>query len=177
MATTWISAFLWIRSNTPKEAVFAVDPNYMVRPGEDAHGFRAMAERSVLADYVKDSGAVSLFPKLAAEWEKQVGAERGIDRFEPADFQRLLQRYPVTWILTTQPGPAGLTCPYRNTELAVCRMLTYYCPDYPRKYRHNVWSVPSKFTESAVGAGVDAVVFPPRLFCPVPSVFICHSVN
>src|SRR5258708_27290162 len=47
---TWISAFLWIRSHTPKEAVFAVDPNYMVRPGEDAHGCRAMAERSVLAD-------------------------------------------------------------------------------------------------------------------------------
>ena len=81
-----------------------------------------MAERSVLADYVKDSGAVSLFPKLAAEWEKQVGAERGIDRFEPADFQRLLKRYPVTWILTTQPGPAGLICPYQNAELAVCRM-------------------------------------------------------
>ncbi len=118
----WISAFLWIRSHTPKEAVFAVDPNYMVRPGEDAHGFRAMAERSVLADYVKDSGAVSLFPKLAVEWEKQVGAERGIDHFEPADFQRLLQRYPVTWILTTQPGPAGMTCPYHNLELAVCRM-------------------------------------------------------
>jgi hypothetical protein len=118
----WISAFLWIRSHTPKEAVFAIDPNYMVRPGEDAHGFRAMAERSVLADYVKDSGAVSLFPKLAVEWEKQVGAGRGIDRFEPADFQRLLQRYPVTWILTTQPGPAGMTCPYQNAELAVCRM-------------------------------------------------------
>ena len=59
---TWISAFLWIRSHTPKEAVFAVEPNYMVRPGEDAHGFRAVAERSVLADSVKDSGAVSLFP-------------------------------------------------------------------------------------------------------------------
>ena len=57
--------------HTPKEAVFALDPNYMVLPGEDAHGFRAVAERSVLADNVKDSGAVSLFPKLAAEWENR----------------------------------------------------------------------------------------------------------
>jgi hypothetical protein len=119
---TWISAFLWIRSHTPKEALFAVEPDYMVRPGEDAHGFRAMAERSVLADYVKDSGAVSLFPRLATEWENQVGAERGLDHFAPADFERLVKRYPVTWILTTRPGPKGMMCPYENQDLTVCRM-------------------------------------------------------
>jgi len=58
----WVSAFLWIRANTPKDAVFALDPEYMVRPGEDLHGFRAIAERSALADREKDSGAASLFP-------------------------------------------------------------------------------------------------------------------
>ena len=119
---TWMSAFFWIRQHTPKDALFATDPNYMARPGEDAHGFRAIAERSVLADFVKDSGAVSLFPRLAVEWQNQVAAARGLDRFEPADFQRLLGRYPVTWILTTQPGPPGLVCPYENRELAVCRL-------------------------------------------------------
>jgi len=118
----WMSALLWIRQHTPKDAVFATDPNYMTRPGEDAHGFRAVAERSVLADYVKDSGPVSLFPRLAAEWQNQVSAQRGLDRFQPADFQRLVKQYPVTWILTSQPGPPGLVCPYRNTELAVCRL-------------------------------------------------------
>ena len=118
----WMSAFLWIRNHTPKDAVFATDPYYMARPGEDAHGFRAVAERSVLADFVKDSGAVSLFPRLAAEWQSQAMAERGLDRFAPADFQRLVKRYPVTWILTTSPGPSGLVCPYENKELAVCRM-------------------------------------------------------
>jgi hypothetical protein len=118
----WMSAFLWIRVHTPKDAVFATDPNYMARPGEDAHGFRAVAERSVLADYVKDSGAVSLFPKLAPEWQSQVRAERGLDGFAPADFQRLVKQYPVTWILTTQPGPPWMVCPYRNSELAVCRL-------------------------------------------------------
>jgi hypothetical protein len=119
---TWISAFLWIRSHTPKGAIFALDPNYMVRPGEDAHGFRAVAERSVLADFVKDSGAVSLFPRLGAEWESEVDAERGIDHFAPSDFQRLVRQYPVTWIVTTRPAPAGMTCPYQNRELAVCRI-------------------------------------------------------
>ena len=46
----WVTAFLWIRNHTPKEAVFALDPDYMAAPGEDTHGFRAVAERSVLAD-------------------------------------------------------------------------------------------------------------------------------
>jgi hypothetical protein len=119
---TWMSAFLWIRQHTPKDAVFATDPNYMTAPGEDAHGFRAVAERSVLADYVKDSGAVSLFPRLATEWENQVGAERGLDHFEPADFERLAKQYPVTWILTSRPAPPGLVCPYANKDLTVCRM-------------------------------------------------------
>ena len=118
----WMSAFLWIRQHTPKDAVFATDPNYMAAPGEDAHGFRAVAERSVLADNVKDSGAVSLFPRLATEWHDEVGAERGLTHFKPADFQRLVKQYPVTWILTTRPGPAGLICPYENQDLTVCRM-------------------------------------------------------
>jgi hypothetical protein len=119
---SWMSAFFWIRQHTPKDAVFATDPNYMARPGEDAHGFRAVAERSVLADSVKDSGAVSLFPRLAAEWQNQVSAGRGLDHFGPADFARLARQYPVTWILTAQPAPPGLVCPYANSELAVCRL-------------------------------------------------------
>jgi hypothetical protein len=119
---TWISAFLWIRNHTPKDAVFALDPDYLARPGEDSHGFRAVAERSVLADNLKDSGVVSLFPQLANEWERQVAAQRGLDRFQLPDLRRLAARYPVTWILTVRPGPAGLECPYRNGELAVCRL-------------------------------------------------------
>ena len=75
-----------------------------------------------LADFVKDSGAVSLFPRLGAEWESEVDAERGIDHFAPSDFQRLVRQYPVTWIVTTRPAPAGMTCPYQNRELAVCRI-------------------------------------------------------
>jgi hypothetical protein len=118
----WISAFLWIRSNTPEEAVFALDPDYMAAPGEDTHGFRAVAERSVLADSLKDSAAVTLFPKLAAEWDNQVRAGRGLDGFDAADFQKLVRRYPVTWILTARPTPPWLTCPYRNGDLAVCRI-------------------------------------------------------
>jgi hypothetical protein len=118
----WISSFLWIRQHTPKGAVFALDPNHMQLRGEDQHGFRAIAERSMLADNVKDSGAVSLFPQLADEWKREVAAQDGWDKFQLSDFERLSGRYPVTWILTRLPGPAGLICPYRNRELAVCRI-------------------------------------------------------
>lgn len=119
---TWTSAFVWVRDHTPKDAVFALDPNYMLRPGADQHGFRAIAERSALADNVKDSGAVSLFPQLADHWKSQVQAQAGWDRFGPGDFADLAKRYPVTWIITRRPGPAGMVCPYENSELTVCRI-------------------------------------------------------
>jgi len=119
---TWTSAFLWIRGHTPKDAIFALDPNYMLSPGEDMHGFRAVAERSVLADSVKDSGAVSLFPQLADEWERETQAERGWKNFHPRDFAKLAGIYPITWILTRNPGPIGAVCPYKNRDLVVCRI-------------------------------------------------------
>jgi hypothetical protein len=118
----WTSAFLWIRQHTPKDAVFALDPDYMLRAGEDLHGFRAVAERSVLADRVKDSGAVSLFPQLAEEWKANVAAEEGWNKFQRADFENLARHYPVQWIVAGTPGPAGLACPYENAVVAVCRI-------------------------------------------------------
>jgi hypothetical protein len=119
---SWNAAFYWIRHNTPKDAVFALDPGHMLRQGEDLHGFRAIAERSMLADAVKDSGAVSLFPNLAEHWKQQVEAQQGLEQFQPEQFQKLASLYPVTWIVTQRAAPAGLTCPYRNDGLSVCRI-------------------------------------------------------
>ena len=45
-ANPWLQAFDWISHNTPDGAYFALDPNYLAAPGEDYHGFRALAERS-----------------------------------------------------------------------------------------------------------------------------------
>jgi hypothetical protein len=118
----WTAAFLWVRHNTPKDAVFALDPYYMNAPREDMHGFRAVAERSVLADAVKDSGAVSLFPQLAEHWDRQVRILDDWNHFELSDFERLERLYPVTWIVTQKPAPAGLHCPYQNQTLSVCQL-------------------------------------------------------
>ncbi len=120
----WVSAFQWIRSNTPTNAVFALDPRYLAAPGEDQHGFRAIAERSVLADELKDSGAVSLFPQLAPEWEREQNAQEGWKQFQAADFERLAREYPVTWVVVEQPAPHGLNCLYSNSKVSVCRLDT-----------------------------------------------------
>ena len=118
----WVQAFDWIRTNTPENAYFAMDPNTMQLPDEDEHGFRAIAQRSLLADNVKDSGAVSMFPALAEKWKEQVTAQRGWTEFRLEDFQRLRARYSISWIVLEQPGIEGLACPYANWRVRVCRI-------------------------------------------------------
>jgi hypothetical protein len=118
----WEQAFLWVRQNTPVGAVFALDPNYMSIKGEDEIGFRCLAQRSRLADAVKDNGVVSMFPALAEEWWAQVQAQTPFNNFGPADFARLQSTYGVTWVLVQQSKINGLDCPYRNSAVVVCRL-------------------------------------------------------
>ncbi len=121
-ANPWLQAFSWIRHNTPEDAYFALDPNYMSVPGEDNHGFRALAERSVLADEDMDTAAVTKAPELGPEWNRQVQAESGWAHFRLADFERLESQFGVNWTLVQIPQPAGLDCRWHNQELAVCRI-------------------------------------------------------
>jgi hypothetical protein len=117
----WEQAFAWIRDNTPVDAVFALDPEFMQLPGEDTIGFRCLAQRSRLADLSKDSGAVSMFPPLAEEWWTQVQAQTPWKEFRAEDFLRLKNKYGVTWVVVQQPGVAGLNCVYQNSAVQVCR--------------------------------------------------------
>lgn len=138
----WLQAFAWIRQNTPVDSLFALDPHYVTLPGEDYHGFRALAERSVLADYDKDGGMAARVPRLAPRWLREVNAQTGWRDFQPADFQRLKNEFGVNWVILSRTdaiaqhdagrdaggdqsgtaAPAGLTCPYQNAQLKVCRL-------------------------------------------------------
>lgn len=118
----WLQAFSWIRNNTPADAYFALDPHYLEAPGEDYHGFRALAERSQLADAVKDAAAVTQVPELGPEWERQVTAEEGWRSFQIADFERLKQEFGVDWALVDLRQTAGLDCRWHNDLLAVCEI-------------------------------------------------------
>jgi hypothetical protein len=117
----WVRAFLWIRNNTPQSALFALNPDHMQLPGEDQHGFRAIAERSRLADAVKDAGAVTMFPRVAETWREQVNGQRGWGDFKKNDFDRLAS-YGVNWVVVQTPPPADLDCPYNSAHLSVCRL-------------------------------------------------------
>lgn len=118
----WEQAFLWIRQNTPPDARFAIDPFYMDTSGEDRIGFRALAERSRLADANKDSGAVAMFPPLAEEWWEQLQAQKNWQHFTRADFLRLHENYQVGWIVLQTPNALGLPCLYRNSAVSVCQI-------------------------------------------------------
>ncbi len=49
LGTRGCKRFVWARGNTPKEAMFAMEPHYIQAEGEDAQCFRAIAERDALA--------------------------------------------------------------------------------------------------------------------------------
>jgi hypothetical protein len=118
----WLKAFVWIRGNTPPDAIFALDPHYMALPDENYQGFRANAERARLADAEKDWSAAVLYPwlPLADDCQTQVRAADGWKDFGPADFERLKKTYGVTWVVVQEPAPAGMRCAYRNATAAVC---------------------------------------------------------
>ena len=127
---SWLQAFDWIRQNTPVDSLFALDPHYVRLPGEDYHGFRALAERSVLADYDKDGGMAARVPRLAPRWLKEVNAQSGWQNFQAADFERLRRDFGVTWVVlqrneanvASDPEGKRMTCPYQNRQLQVCRL-------------------------------------------------------
>jgi hypothetical protein len=126
----WVDAFQWIEASTPIDATFALDPEYMVRPGEDRHGFRAIAERSRLADALKDSSAATMFPEgpLAEHVLQQVNGLRGWRNLGISDFARIGRAYGVSWVVLEQPGVAGLYCPYANAAVRVCQVTPF--PDH-----------------------------------------------
>jgi hypothetical protein len=128
----WLQAFTWISQNTSVDALFALDPHYMELPGEDYHGFRALAERSVLADYNKDGGMAARVPSLAPRWLREVTAQNGWRGFQPEDFQRLKNEFGVSWVVLSAadklgpshplPPDAGLICPYETDQIRICHL-------------------------------------------------------
>jgi hypothetical protein len=121
-SNSWLQAFAWIRANTPADAYFALDPQYLAAPGEDYHSFRALAERSQLADALKDASVATQVPDLATRWAGEVDAQQGWRGFQLGDFERLKGRYRISWVVVSYPAPARLTCIWHNAQLTVCRI-------------------------------------------------------
>ncbi len=119
----WAQAFVWIRDNTAKDALFALDADYIHAPGEDAQSFRAMAERSALPDYSKDGGEASIAPDLTGAWAEGQAAQHGLSA-TATDAERIarLAAMGVTWVVLDAKAATKLDCPYRNEAVRVCRL-------------------------------------------------------
>jgi hypothetical protein len=121
-ANPWLQAFEWVRLNTPVDAYFALDPHYLAAPGQGFHGFRALAERSQLADAIKDTSVVIQVPSLAETWAAQQQAQAGWEHFRLADFERLKSQFGVDWVLVASAQTAGLDCRWQKSGISVCRI-------------------------------------------------------
>jgi hypothetical protein len=51
-----------------------------------------------------------------------MNAQSGWRDFQKGDFLRLKSQFGVNWVVVANPPVAGLSCPYRNNSLAVCRV-------------------------------------------------------
>jgi hypothetical protein len=118
----WVQAFLWVREHTPKGALFALDRDYINAPGEDAQCFRAIAERSALADYSKDGGEASIAPRLTSEWAAGQRAQANLS--QETDAQRIATLRPpgATWMVLDTSATTAFDCPYQNEAVKVCRL-------------------------------------------------------
>ncbi|MBS1798913.1 MAG: hypothetical protein JSS95_03720 [Acidobacteria bacterium] len=118
----WVQAFEWIRENTPKDAKFALDADYITRPGEDAQCFRAIAERSALPDYSKDGGEAAITPALTEKWKEGQEAQTGLSRQSDADRFAALAPKGVDWMVLEKSAVTSFACDYSNASVKVCRL-------------------------------------------------------
>lgn len=118
----WAQAYVWIRNSTPANAVFASDPHLIFRDGVDEQGFRATAERSLLADD-KDQGVAAVMdPSIAPQWAAQRNAQVGINTMTDLERTQRLKPFGVTWLLLRANSATNFPCPYHNKTAKVCRM-------------------------------------------------------
>jgi hypothetical protein len=118
----WERAFLWVRENTPKDALLALDADYIEKPAEDAQCFRAIAERSALPDYSKDGGEASITPSLTDEWV--TGQTAQIRLSAETDEERIAALRPmgVSWVVLERSAVTDFACDYTNEAVKVCRL-------------------------------------------------------
>lgn len=120
-ANPWQQAFLWIRGHTPRDAVFAFNPDLVYLPLEDEQGFRAIAERDHLADD-KDAGIVAVMPGLADRWARQRNAQLNVDRMTDAARTEALKPLGANWLLLPPGAQTSFPCPWSNAVVKICTM-------------------------------------------------------
>lgn len=130
----WSQAFLWARDNTAPQTLFALDPDYITTPGEDAQTFRATAQRSALPDFSKDGGEASITPSLAMLWQRSLTAQFAVQSgtaltshsmlSSQTDAERDAHLGPlgVNWLILHADSRTSHLCPYNNGTVKICSL-------------------------------------------------------
>jgi hypothetical protein len=118
----WTQAFLWARDKTPRNALFAIDADYITTPGEDAQTFRATAQRSVLPDHSKDGGEAAITPALAGAWLIGATAQANLSALEDSARDARLVPLGVKWMVLHTEASTRHICPYRNDVVKICSL-------------------------------------------------------
>ena len=118
----WVQAFLWVRANTPEDALFALDSRYVNTEGEDAQTFRAIALRSEVPDFSKDGGEAAITPSLAPAWLQASNATRHLDDLSDLRRLQMLKALGVQWLILRTNTPSDLPCRYANAVVKVCML-------------------------------------------------------
>jgi hypothetical protein len=121
-ANPWSRAFRWSSRNTPTDALFALDANYITTPGEDAQAFRATSLRSSLADFSKDGGEASITPTLSDLWQQGVKAQANLSAQSDTERDDNLEPLGVTWMVLHADSLTVHVCPYNNGVVKVCSL-------------------------------------------------------
>jgi hypothetical protein len=133
-ANPWSQAFVWVRSNTAEDALFALDADYITTPGEDAQTFRATAQRSALPDFSKDGGEASITPAFTDLWQQSLEAQfavqngthliarNSLSRQNDAERDAHLRPLGVTWMVLLSDALTDHRCPYNNGTVKVCEL-------------------------------------------------------
>ena len=118
----WVRTFEWIRASTPQDALFALDAHYVSHAGEDVQTFRAISERSALADYSKDGGVASITPALTVAWLTGQAAQTSLNTATDAVRIANLRPLGVSWIVLPGDAATSFICPYAEEAAKVCRL-------------------------------------------------------
>jgi hypothetical protein len=130
----WSRAFLWARHNTPRDALFALDPDYITTDGEDAQTFRAMSLRSAIPDFSKDGGEASITTSLAPVWQQSLAAQSAtqagtrlttkasLSHQDDTTRESHLRPLGVTWVVLHADALTAHPCPYNNSVVKVCHI-------------------------------------------------------
>jgi hypothetical protein len=121
-ANGWEQGFEWIRDHTPRDAVFALDANYITAADEDSQNFSAIAERSALPDYAKDGGIAAIAPSLTKEWIDGEKAQKNLNTESDSERTLQLQSSPAEWIVLSHSAETRFPCVYSNGAMKVCRV-------------------------------------------------------